>query len=134
MAMQMIKVGALEVANDKPFVLFGGMNVLDYFIDDTNTMTYGSFENATIRSENRFDELGTDFAHKSSKKSSKGQLTDEQWNALTPDEKKKLLEKRKAEKAKKEAAAEGGTPAKSKKSSADDDDSSVKSTKSMADL
>lgn len=39
----------------------GAMNVLDYFIDDTNTMTYGSFENATIRSENRFDELGTDF-------------------------------------------------------------------------
>ena len=29
MAMQMIKVGALEVANDKPFVLFGGMNVLE---------------------------------------------------------------------------------------------------------
>ena len=39
----------------------GAMNVLDYFIDDTNTMTYGSFDNATIRSENRFDELGTDF-------------------------------------------------------------------------
>ena len=78
--------------------------------------------------------LGTAFAQTSSKKSSKGRLTDEQWNALTPDEKKKLLEKRKAEKAKKDAAAEGGTPAKSKKSSADDDDSSVKSTKSMADL
>lgn len=29
MATQMIKVGALEVANDKPFVLFGGMNVLE---------------------------------------------------------------------------------------------------------
>ncbi len=39
----------------------GAMNVLDYFIDDTNTMTYGSFENATIRAENRYDELGTDF-------------------------------------------------------------------------
>lgn len=39
----------------------GAMNVLDYFIDDTNTMTYGSFENATVRAENRFDELGTDF-------------------------------------------------------------------------
>jgi iron complex outermembrane receptor protein len=39
----------------------GVMNVVDYFIDDTNTMTYGSFENATIRAENRFDELGTEF-------------------------------------------------------------------------
>jgi len=29
MATQMIKVAALEVANDKPFVLFGGMNVLE---------------------------------------------------------------------------------------------------------
>ena len=29
MATQIIKVGALEVANDKPFVLFGGMNVLE---------------------------------------------------------------------------------------------------------
>ena len=40
----------------------GVMNVVDYFIDDTNTMTYGSFENATIRAENRFDELGTEFS------------------------------------------------------------------------
>ena len=39
----------------------GNMNVLEYFIDDTNTMTYGKFENATVRAENRFDELGTDF-------------------------------------------------------------------------
>jgi len=39
----------------------GAMNVLDYFIDDTNTMTYGAFENATIRAENRFDELSTEF-------------------------------------------------------------------------
>lgn len=39
----------------------GVMNVVDYFIDDTNTMTYGSFENATIRAENRFDELSTEF-------------------------------------------------------------------------
>ena len=29
MAAQVINVGALEVANDKPFVLFGGMNVLE---------------------------------------------------------------------------------------------------------
>jgi len=39
----------------------GAMNVLDYFIDDTNTMTYGQFQNATVRAENRFDELGTEF-------------------------------------------------------------------------
>lgn len=39
----------------------GAMNVVDYYIDDTNTMTYGAFENATIRAENRFDELGTEF-------------------------------------------------------------------------
>ena len=39
----------------------GAMNVLDYFIDDTNSMTYGRFENTTIRAENRYDELGTDF-------------------------------------------------------------------------
>lgn len=40
----------------------GAMNVLDYFIDDTNTMTYGQFQNATVRAENRFDELGTEFS------------------------------------------------------------------------
>lgn len=39
----------------------GAMNVLDYFIDDSNTMTYGQFQNATVRAENRFDELGTEF-------------------------------------------------------------------------
>ncbi len=39
----------------------GKMNVLDYFIDDTNTMTYGAFQNATVRMENRYDELGTTF-------------------------------------------------------------------------
>lgn len=39
----------------------GRMNVLDYFIDDTNTMTYGAFQNATVRMENRYDELGTTF-------------------------------------------------------------------------
>lgn len=37
------------------------MNVLDYEIDDTNTVTYAAFENATMRNENRYDELGTDF-------------------------------------------------------------------------
>lgn len=39
----------------------GRMNVLDYEIDDTNTMTYGSFENATARMENRYDVYGTTF-------------------------------------------------------------------------
>ncbi len=39
----------------------GAMNVLSYQIDDTNTLTAASFENATIRSENRFDELSTEF-------------------------------------------------------------------------
>ena len=78
--------------------------------------------------------LGTAFTQKSTKKGSTGRLTDEQWNALTPDEKKKLLKKRKADKAKKDAAAEAGTTAKPKKSLGDDDDSSLNSTKSMADL
>lgn len=39
----------------------GGMNVVDYEIDSSNTMTYGSFENALIRNELRYDELSTDF-------------------------------------------------------------------------
>lgn len=39
----------------------GGMNVTAYEIDDTNTMTYGAFENATVRSESRYDELSTEF-------------------------------------------------------------------------
>ncbi|WP_213996855.1 TonB-dependent receptor [Arsukibacterium sp.] len=38
-----------------------GMNVLDYEIDNTNTVTYASFENAVVRNENRYDELSTDF-------------------------------------------------------------------------
>lgn len=39
----------------------GPMNVLDYEIDNTNTVTYASFENALIRNELRYDELSTDF-------------------------------------------------------------------------
>lgn len=39
----------------------GRMNVLDYEIDNTNTATYASFENATIRNELRYDEFSTDF-------------------------------------------------------------------------
>ncbi|WP_423187332.1 TonB-dependent receptor [Alishewanella sp. d11] len=37
------------------------MNVLDYEIDNTNTVTYASFENALIRNELRYDELSTEF-------------------------------------------------------------------------
>jgi TonB-dependent receptor len=60
--------GILNAGGNRPTTttngsgISGGMNVLDYFIDDTNTMTYGSFDNATVRSENRFDELGTEFS------------------------------------------------------------------------
>lgn len=39
----------------------GPMNVLSFTIDDTNTVTAASFEDATIRSENRYDELSTEF-------------------------------------------------------------------------
>ncbi|GGW53149.1 TonB-dependent receptor [Alishewanella tabrizica] len=39
----------------------GGMNVIDYEIDNSNTMTYGSFQNALVRNELRYDELATDF-------------------------------------------------------------------------
>lgn len=37
------------------------MNVLSYTLDDTNTVTAASFENATVRAENRYDELSTEF-------------------------------------------------------------------------
>ena len=37
------------------------MNVTGYEIDGSNTMTYGAFENATVRSEARYDELSTEF-------------------------------------------------------------------------
>ncbi|MDX3772978.1 TonB-dependent receptor [Chromatiaceae bacterium AAb-1] len=37
------------------------MNVLDFEIDGSNTVTYAAFENATIRNENRYDELSTEF-------------------------------------------------------------------------
>lgn len=39
----------------------GRMNVLDYEVDGSNTVTYAAFENATIRNESRYDELGTEF-------------------------------------------------------------------------
>ncbi|WP_416307503.1 TonB-dependent receptor [Neptunicella sp. SCSIO 80796] len=41
--------------------LTSDMNVTSYEIDGTNTMTQGAFENATVRSENRYDELSTEF-------------------------------------------------------------------------
>ncbi|MDP2716276.1 TonB-dependent receptor [Rheinheimera sp.] len=52
----------------------GAMNVLDYEIDDSNTVTYAAFENATVRNENRYDELGTEFLQFSL--SGQHQLTD----------------------------------------------------------
>ena len=75
--------------------------------------------------------LGTAFAQTSSKKQSKGQLTDEQWNVLSHEKKTKLIAKQKADQAKK--AGESGTPKKSLNEK-DDDNASVRSTKSMADL
>lgn len=38
-----------------------GMTVVDAVIDDNNTMVYGVFNNVDIRSEQRFDELSTEF-------------------------------------------------------------------------
>jgi len=75
--------------------------------------------------------LGTAFAQDGKKKQSKGRLSDEAWNALSPEQKTALVKKRKDEKAK--ASAESGTPKKSS-SKKDDDDSSVSSSKSMSDL
>lgn len=39
----------------------GAMNVLSHTLDNTNTITAASFENATIQAENRYDELSTEF-------------------------------------------------------------------------
>lgn len=39
----------------------GDMNVLSHTLDNTNTVTAASFENATIQAENRYDELSTEF-------------------------------------------------------------------------
>jgi len=52
----------------------GNMNVIDYEIDNTNTVTYASFENALVRNELRYDELSTDFLQFSL--SGQHQLTD----------------------------------------------------------
>ncbi len=44
-----------------PGGITGGMNVVDYAIDNTNTLTYAAFENALVRNEHRYDELTTEF-------------------------------------------------------------------------
>lgn len=41
--------------------LAGGMNVSSYTLDNTNTVTAAAFDNTTVRSENRMDELSTEF-------------------------------------------------------------------------
>lgn len=40
-----------------------GINVQDAIIDANNTLVYGVFNNVDIRSEQRFDELSTEFTH-----------------------------------------------------------------------
>ncbi len=47
------------VLNNNPIV--GAMTITDYEIDDSNTVSYASFDNATVRAENRYDELSTEF-------------------------------------------------------------------------
>lgn len=57
-----LNAGANRAALTNPASgITGGMNVLDYEIDSTNTVTYASFENALIRNELRYDELSTEF-------------------------------------------------------------------------
>jgi TonB-dependent receptor len=51
----------LEVPNFSAAV--GGMTVQDSVIDGNNNLIYGVFNNVDIRSENRFDELKTEFTH-----------------------------------------------------------------------
>lgn len=51
----------LEIPNFSAAV--NGMSVQDAVIDDNNTLVYGVFNNVDIRSENRFDELSTEFTH-----------------------------------------------------------------------
>ncbi|HEY7886221.1 MAG TPA: TonB-dependent receptor, partial [Cellvibrionaceae bacterium] len=50
----------LAALNNNTFA--GDMNVLSHTIDNTNTVTAASFENATIQAENRYDELATEFS------------------------------------------------------------------------
>ncbi len=51
----------LEVPNFSAAV--NGMRVQNAVIDSDNTLVYGVFNNVDIRSEQRFDELSTDFRH-----------------------------------------------------------------------
>src|SRR5690606_25133695 len=46
-------------------VLTCDMTLVDYTIDDTNTMPSAAFENATVRSENRSAEQSTEFTQNS---------------------------------------------------------------------
>jgi len=78
--------------------------------------------------------LGTAFPQDGAfKKQSKGRLSDEAWNALSPEAKSALVKKHKDKKAAKSSSGGSGD---SKKSSSkkDDNDSSVSSNKSMSDL
>lgn len=47
------------VLNDNPIV--GGMTVNSYVRDDNNTIVAADFSGATVRSENRYDEMSTEF-------------------------------------------------------------------------
>lgn len=42
--------------------LVEAMTVNDFEIDNTNTVTYADFDGATVRAENRYDELSTEFS------------------------------------------------------------------------
>jgi predicted RNA-binding protein with PUA domain len=79
--------------------------------------------------------LGTAFPQDGAfKKQSKGRLSDEAWNALSPEAKSALVKKRKDEKAAKSSSGGSGDSKKSSSSKKDDDDSSVSSNKSISDL
>ena len=51
----------LEIPNFSAAV--NGMSVQDAIVDANNTLVYGVFNNVDIRSEQRFDELSTEFKH-----------------------------------------------------------------------
>ena len=74
--------------------------------------------------------LGTAFMQRGAKKSLKGQLLDEAWNALTLEVKTKLVTARKAKRLKKIGAVVGGSLSKS----GDDNNNSVSKTTSVSDF
>ena len=111
---------AKGVENAFPATVAGAMQILNDF-------------KPVVTESTKQVSLGTAFAQDGkSKKQSKGRLSDEQWNALSPEAKAALVKKRKDDKAAKTASGSGD----SKKSSSkkDDDDSSVSSSKTMSDL